>query len=415
MMNTQKKKGFSLIEVMVAVLILGVGMLGLAKIQGITFLNSAASRMQTHAVNLAQEKIEEFRNYAKISTYTAMATDSTGTDIVGANVIFTRTWAVTTCPNSVLCKNVSVLVEWDGVDGIANKVNLTSQISEAEPAKSGMIIGTVNWIGDSPEQSAAKAAASAAAAAQYESIVAASSDATDPQKAAAAAARDRAEQAAVDAQNAAESGDATEAEAQAAIAAAAVQDILAILNSLPGFAYGFSGTANLLLTNVTVPSGLCSFYAKNYACSGSDFADELSVTGIAGTSSTACVVDLTISPVEGCTLIFVSDCTAAWGDSVTEGSYVTAYQSESGTTCPSEEQLCTAGLLNGSYSFAHCEILCVVPNYVGTKINSVAQPWNTTGPGTVDRTAISGNKSIATQTLTASSEVACTSTMVVDD
>ena len=59
-----KVQGFSLVETLIAAVIVAVAMLGLGKLQGITLLNSADSRMKTHALNLPQEKIEALRMFA---------------------------------------------------------------------------------------------------------------------------------------------------------------------------------------------------------------------------------------------------------------------------------------------------------------------------------------------------------------
>lgn len=140
--HVKKSLGFSLIEVMIALVILGIGLLGLAKIQGITFLNSAESRMQTHALNFAQEKIEQLRNYGNISVYRAYASNAIGTDLVGSNSTFSRNWVVTACANAVGCKKISVTVVWTGIDGTNYDIQLTSQIAGLEPARSGIVIAS---------------------------------------------------------------------------------------------------------------------------------------------------------------------------------------------------------------------------------------------------------------------------------
>jgi len=415
--NKNIARGFSLIEVLVAIVVLGGGLLGLAKLQGITLLNSAESRMQTHALNVAQEKIEELRSYANTATYTAYATDATGTDIVGANATFTRSWAISACPNTVECKNISVNVTWTGIDGSAQNIQLTSQVAELEPARSGMVVASVATVGDTAAESAAKAAAHAAAA-TYEAQVAASSAATATQKADAAAAKARAEQAAQDAQDAADTGDAAEAALQAEIAATAAAEILAILQTLPGISYTINGATPAATTSLTVEDGTCVFGSGAYTCTVSTHESEVTITGSNGTVTQACVVTLTPSPVTGCTIVFSNDCTKSWTDAasetVTDGSQVTAYQLASSTTCPSEIQQCTTGTLSPSnFNYKSCTIVCTVPDYIGDKINCPSE-WNSTGPGSVTCN-FSGKKTIATQSLTAGSSQSCTSTLVLDD
>lgn len=421
--------GFSLLEVLIAIVVLGVGLLGIAKIQGTTMLNSAESRMQTHAVNLAQEKIAEFRHYANKSVYSAYASDSVGTDVVGENATFTRTWNISACPNSVICKQISVKVAWVGTDGTNANVELTSKIAEIEPAKSGMVVASVAMVADTSAESAAQAAAHAAAAASYEAQVAASSDATDAQKAVAAAAKDVAEQAASNAQDAADIGDATEAAAQAEIAAAAAAEILAILQSLPGPSYSFTGTVDASATEVTVEDGSCIIPSTgSYSCSVATFASDVSVTATDGTLVVSCSVDVTADTVVGCPLTLSANCTSPWGAAdIADGSIVQATSSASalvssgGCIAITEDRMCSAGSLSGTFTYeaSACINLCAVENYVGIKQKNLAaeSPWNTSGPGVLDysgvSTASSGNKTVDTQSETVGDNIDCTTTIVL--
>lgn len=135
-----KEQGFSLVETLIAAVIVAVAMLGVGKLQGITLLNSADSRMKTHALNLAQEKIETLRMFANQSTYTGMvsgATLSTDPILVGANASFTREWLI---DDQNTYKQVRVTVTWTDPKGIDQTVQLTSYIAEADPVKSGVVL-----------------------------------------------------------------------------------------------------------------------------------------------------------------------------------------------------------------------------------------------------------------------------------
>ncbi|WAK01248.1 type IV pilus modification protein PilV [Methylobacter sp. YRD-M1] len=131
--------GFSLLEALISALILAVAMLGMARLQGITLISSADSRMKTHALNLAQDKIEELRSFANQNTYTGYSGSDNNT-AVGANSTFTRTWTVTPCDNSVDCKQLNAKVTWTDPRGATQTVQLTSYIAEADPVKSGVAL-----------------------------------------------------------------------------------------------------------------------------------------------------------------------------------------------------------------------------------------------------------------------------------
>lgn len=427
-MDMQKMKGISLVEVLVALIVLGVGVMGVAKLQGISLMNSAESRMQSKAVNLAQEKIEELRHYATVADYDAYASGNdaplTTAEKKGDNATFARTWSVTDCPNAIDCKQISVSVAWTGLDGTQYSVALTSEIAEVEPAKSGMVVGSVDWIGDTPEEVAAKAAAHAAAAAAYEAKVAASADATTEQKEAAAAARARAEEAAENAKDAADSGDLELAQYYEGIAAEALAEIIEILSSLPGTTYEFTGSLSGSVTSITVEDGTCTTSEGAYYCVVSTFEDEVSVTAINGDQKEVCQIDLTANPLTGCSIVFVSDCTSPWGgDDIPDGSIVTAYsaeQSDADAACSSQERTCSSGTLSGdsSYQYESCILRCTVPNYIGTKYKNMPTTWNSTENGSVINNVDSGrggNNTAGTQSPTAETVQQCSLSVTVDD
>ena len=137
--------GFSLIEALIAAVVVAVAMLGLANLQGITLINSADSRMKTHALNLAQDKIEELRGFANQNTYTGY-TGSDNNTVAGANSTFTRTWTITDCSVSGNCtaqgnyKQANTTVTWIDRQNATQTVQLTSYIAEADPVKSGVVL-----------------------------------------------------------------------------------------------------------------------------------------------------------------------------------------------------------------------------------------------------------------------------------
>ncbi len=137
-LRQQTQRGFTLVEAVIAALVVSVAMLGVAKLQGVTLFNSGDTRMKTHALNLAQEKIEQLRTFANEDTYTGMggSTDSQN----GENGTFTRTWTISPCPNSVGCKQANVTVNWTDPRGAVQNVALTSFIAGADPVKSGLAV-----------------------------------------------------------------------------------------------------------------------------------------------------------------------------------------------------------------------------------------------------------------------------------
>jgi type IV pilus modification protein PilV len=97
----QERKGFSLIEVMIAVVLLAVGLLAFAGLEIIAVRNMTHSKDYGKANTYAQQKIEEI----KALDWTSV-TD--GTDTLESSR-YTRTWTVTTEGDM---KTVSVTVSW---------------------------------------------------------------------------------------------------------------------------------------------------------------------------------------------------------------------------------------------------------------------------------------------------------------
>lgn len=108
MIRCKKSKGFSLIEVLIALVILAIALLALAGLMvQSTNSNSWGSHL-TEASTLAQDKLEELRmaRWTALDSepFTDVRTGSTGTN-------YTRTWTVDTNTAGNL-KTVSISISW---------------------------------------------------------------------------------------------------------------------------------------------------------------------------------------------------------------------------------------------------------------------------------------------------------------
>jgi prepilin-type N-terminal cleavage/methylation domain-containing protein len=72
-----KRKGFTLIEVLVAVFLVGVAIMGLAQIFTLTVLNNSRSDRMANATYLAQQRIDFLRNMTSLELNTATLSDGT--------------------------------------------------------------------------------------------------------------------------------------------------------------------------------------------------------------------------------------------------------------------------------------------------------------------------------------------------
>ena len=73
--NTSISNGFSLIEVMIAVFVLSVGILAVAKFQGTLLQSGSETKAKTTAITLAEQKIDDLRGFGQLEA----GTDCSGT------------------------------------------------------------------------------------------------------------------------------------------------------------------------------------------------------------------------------------------------------------------------------------------------------------------------------------------------
>ncbi len=100
------RRGFTLVEMMVAILLIGVGLMGLAALSSTVTRANVQSASLTTASSLAQERMERFRTDA----YTGIAS---GSDTrLQDGIVYTRTWTVTDNDPAVGLKTVTVTVSW---------------------------------------------------------------------------------------------------------------------------------------------------------------------------------------------------------------------------------------------------------------------------------------------------------------
>jgi len=124
---TTKSKGFSLIEALIALVILSISLLGLAGLMATTTQNNSFGSHMTEAATFAQDRLEALRAtpWADIVSGNDMIPGSTGID-------YNRNWIVSILPNPFpppadLQKTVDITVSWN--DGINRSVRILSAIS----------------------------------------------------------------------------------------------------------------------------------------------------------------------------------------------------------------------------------------------------------------------------------------------
>lgn len=142
------QRGITLLEALVAFLVLTLGMLAVMRVQGQLRLNAETARHRSEAVRLAQDDLESLRAFSVLAaapgvrSYEAIAST---TRTVGAgdpgdpgSTAFVLTRQVDAA-GALAAKQVVVSVRWNDRSGAAQEVTLASVIAGVAPAYSGAL------------------------------------------------------------------------------------------------------------------------------------------------------------------------------------------------------------------------------------------------------------------------------------
>ncbi|MEO5362001.1 MAG: prepilin-type N-terminal cleavage/methylation domain-containing protein [Magnetococcus sp. DMHC-8] len=132
----EQRRGFTLVEAMVALLILSVGMLALGRLQGSMTQSSAQAKARTEALRLAEGKIEELRGFSSLAAVTGYA--NSADTVTGTNAVFTRSWSWTNTAAPAY-RSVQVTVAWQDRSG-SQSVGLRTLLGQVDPAEAGSIL-----------------------------------------------------------------------------------------------------------------------------------------------------------------------------------------------------------------------------------------------------------------------------------
>jgi len=122
---SMRSKGFSLIEVVIALFILAICLLALAGLMVTTTRNSSFGGHMTEAATVAQDKLEQLRAAPWVSVLAGADTQ------VGATGIsYARSWTVTANPNGDQ-RWVTVTISWTDPTAKSNHtINVRSVVSQ---------------------------------------------------------------------------------------------------------------------------------------------------------------------------------------------------------------------------------------------------------------------------------------------
>ena len=130
--------GFSLIEVLVALLLLGVGLMGLARLQLVLLAGAADTVAYDHAVRLANGRVESLRLIRLADGMPVSGAD----ELPVQGLLFQRAWIVV-CPPAQPC-HATVSVQWRAprasAEGDLYKLSLVAYLAPASSAAQGWLV-----------------------------------------------------------------------------------------------------------------------------------------------------------------------------------------------------------------------------------------------------------------------------------
>ena len=126
------QRGTSLLEALIAFLVLSLGMVSIARVQGHLRLAADVARQRTEAVRLAQQDMETLRSQR---TFSAIASASRNVNAGTAYAIDRRIEST----GMAHAKAASVTVRWADRSGVAQQVTLHSVVAGTDPRLSGAL------------------------------------------------------------------------------------------------------------------------------------------------------------------------------------------------------------------------------------------------------------------------------------
>ncbi len=127
----RKAQGFSLVEILISVLIISVAVMATVKLQKHLFLKSSQAEARLVALELAQAKMEDFKDFLTPADFEAITSGEEGPQHYGIYTYEVK-WEVeelklldgTTNP-----KKIDISVAWQGINQTAHEVQLSGFLS----------------------------------------------------------------------------------------------------------------------------------------------------------------------------------------------------------------------------------------------------------------------------------------------
>jgi len=154
-LSIRKYSGFTLVEVMIALVVLAVGLLGIAKLQGKLVNTAGESKERTEAVTIAEQKIDDLKRFdGVVDDGTATFLFTAITNNAGGNIAsvasgngYGLTWTVVNCYQGAVVVNAGACLGGYGEEDIDNAPPADFDLADSVWYKAVEV--TVDWISSS--------------------------------------------------------------------------------------------------------------------------------------------------------------------------------------------------------------------------------------------------------------------------
>lgn len=135
----RRPRGITLVEALVALVIMSLGLMALARVQVGLRLEADLSRQRAEAVRLAQQDLEAQRAFATLEGFDAIA-DAAGQSVQGLDGATAYTLDRTVVAQAATgAKALTVTVRWTDRRGQSQSVTLQTLLSRTDPATAGQL------------------------------------------------------------------------------------------------------------------------------------------------------------------------------------------------------------------------------------------------------------------------------------
>jgi len=132
----RRQRGIGLLDALIAFLVLSLGMLAIARVQGQMRLNAEVARQRSEAVRLAQEDMESMRAFGVLASETHTLDASAGH---ATNTAYRVVRQIEPAAAALPAKTARITVGWADRQGGAQQIALASVIAGNAPAYSGAL------------------------------------------------------------------------------------------------------------------------------------------------------------------------------------------------------------------------------------------------------------------------------------